>query len=97
MQIVTNAARSLRTHLRTLVVAGSKPLILVGPKHLPQGYAGRTGYFYATEYNGALVTVSKNPASTRDAGRGDEAVRRFGRKASEYRPVARKSRLADAA
>lgn len=96
MQIVTNAARSLRTHLRGLVVAGKLPLILVGPKYLPQGYAGRTGYFYATKHNGSLVTVSKNPASTRDAGRGDEAVRRFGRKASEYRP-ARKSRLADAA
>lgn len=81
MTFVKNPPRRLRSSLRTAVVLGSLPLLLVGPKH-----SGASGYYYATEYNGDLVAITKKPARTRDEGRGPEALRRYGRKASEYRP-----------
>jgi hypothetical protein len=86
MQIVLNLPRAERTHLRNRVVSGELPLLLVGPKHIPNGYAGKVGYFYCTVVRGKMVGVSKNPVTTRDAGRGEEAKHRFGRPASEYRP-----------
>lgn len=92
MKFVKNPARRLRVSLRSSVVLGSLPLLLVGPKH-----TGVPGYFYATEYNGDLVAITKNPVRTRDEGRGDEAMRRFGRKATEYRPNRRRKEAAKAA
>lgn len=90
MNFVKNPARSLRSHLRLRVALGVLPLLLVGPKH-----SGAKGYFYATEFGGELVAITKRPVATRDEARGPEAVRRFGRKASEYRP--RRVKLSKAA
>ena len=83
--VVANLPRSQRSFYRTQVALGLLPLLLFGPKFVPQ-YAGKTGYFYGTRtHNGELVLISKNPAATRDSGRDTEAIHRFGRKASEYR------------
>lgn len=80
MQFTTSTPRHLRSHLRRLVVAQALPLFVVGPK-----ITGRPGYWYATIYGGCLHAITKRPVITRDEGRGPEAVRRFGRKDSEYR------------
>lgn len=92
MNFVKNPPRRLRSSLRTAVVLGSLPLLLVGPK-----YTGVSGYYYATEYNGNLVAITKKPVRTRDEGRGPEALRRYGRKASEYRPKRAKRTVKKAA
>jgi hypothetical protein len=80
MQFVAHPPRHLRSHLRLFVNAQAMPLFLVGPK-----VAGRPGYHYATIHNDNLVAISKKPVATRDEGRGPEALRRFGRKANEFR------------
>lgn len=82
MQFVKNPPRRQRSFLRMMVVCKALPLFIVGPKHtgLKNG-----GYWYATIHNGLLVAITKRPVGTRDEGRGDEAIHRFGRKASEYR------------
>ena len=80
MQFTTSTPRRLRAYLRRLAQQQALPLFLVGPK-----VASRPGHWYATIYGGCLHAITKHPVATRDEGRGKEAVRRFGRKASEYR------------
>lgn len=92
MTFVKNPPRRLRSALGTKARLGSAKLLLVGPKH-----SGHDGYFYAVEYNGTLVAISKKPARTRDEGRGPEALHRYGRKASEYRPKRNKAAVRVAA
>lgn len=92
MTFVKNPPRRLRSALGTKARLGIVPLLLVGPKH-----SGHPGYYYAVEYNGELVAISKKPARTRDEGRGPEAVHRYGRKASEYRPKRKRAAVRKAA
>ncbi len=82
-QVIPNASRTVRSFLRSKVVGGELPLLLVGPKQLPS-YAGKTGWFFATQYQGNLVTITKKPVSTRDKAR-VEAVVRYGCKVKELR------------
>lgn len=81
--VIPNAPRHLRSFLRTKVQLGDLPLLVVGPKQLTS-YAGRTGWFFATQHNGNIVLISKNSVRTRDIAR-TEAVVRFGQKIKEVR------------
>jgi hypothetical protein len=81
--VIPNASRSLRSILRAKVITGALPLLVVGPKQLPS-YAGKTGWFFATQYQGDLVTITKKPVATRDKAR-VEAVTRYGCKVKELR------------
>jgi hypothetical protein len=82
-QVIPNAPRTVRSFLRSKVVSGDLPLLVVGPKQL-SSYAGKTGWFFATQYQGNLVTITKKPVATRDKAR-VEAVVRYGRKVKELR------------
>jgi hypothetical protein len=77
MSYVHNPSRQLRSHLGLLVSVGALALLLVGPK-----VSGKTGWWYAAEYQGQMVRIGKHCAATRDEGRSD-ARRRWGHPASK--------------
>lgn len=76
--IVFNAPRCLRSHLR-FMLGGDQKLFLLSPKQ-----TGRKLWHYATLYHGKLIVLGKG-LLTRDQAR-LEAVNGFGVKATEVRP-----------
>lgn len=84
MEFIANPPRRIRAHCRRLVETDTEkkplyPLLVVGPK-----IAGRPGWWYATVYCDNLVAITNRPVVTRDIALGPEAIRRFGKEATEY-------------